>query len=207
MTSPGTRQYRSTRRAQQAAQTRADIAAAATRLFCSEGWIGTTVAKVAREAGVAPETVYGAFGTKAALLRAAVDAAVVGDTSAGALRERDAFVAIGVGPPGERLARAAELLTGIIARTHLLFAALREASRSDAELAADLERFETNRRADAALIAALLAGHPVDDITVDGVWAVLGTEVYANLVTFRGWSTETYRTWVSEVLRRLLEPS
>ena len=47
----------------------------------------------------------------------------------------------------------------------------------------------------------------VDDITVDGVWAILGTEVYANLVTFRGWSTETYRTWVSEVLRRLLEPS
>src|SRR5690242_14834032 len=102
MTSPGTRQYRSTRRARQAAQTRADIVAAATRLFCSEGWIGTTIARVAREADVAPETVYSAFGTKAALLRAAVDAAVVGDTSAGALRERDAFVAIGAGPPDER---------------------------------------------------------------------------------------------------------
>ncbi len=207
MNSTPSRPYRSTRRAQQAAQTRADIVTAASRLFSSEGWAGTTIAKVAQGAGVAPETVYAAYGTKAALLRSAIDAAVVGDSSAAAMREREAFVAVGAGTPDERLARGAELVTGVVARTHLLFAALREASRSDADLAADLEHFESNRRADVALAAALVAGHPIDDMTTDGLWAILGSELYTNLVTFRGWSTETYCTWIGEVARRLLDPS
>ncbi len=51
---------------------------AAYELFCSEGYLGTTINAVAREAGVAVPTVYYTFGTKAALLAESLGAAIVG---------------------------------------------------------------------------------------------------------------------------------
>lgn len=47
-------------------------------LFCSNGYLGTTINAVAEEAGVAVPTVYYTFGTKAALLSESLGAAVVG---------------------------------------------------------------------------------------------------------------------------------
>ena len=51
---------------------------AAYDLFCSNGYLGTTISAVAEEAGVAVPTVYYTFGTKAALLSESLGAAVVG---------------------------------------------------------------------------------------------------------------------------------
>ena len=73
------REYRSPRRQQQAAETRAAVLEAATRLFGERGWAGTGMREVAREAGVSVETVYAGFGSKSDLLMAAIDVAVVGD--------------------------------------------------------------------------------------------------------------------------------
>src|SRR6478672_4168311 len=73
------RAYNSSRRAAQAAQTRADVLAAAVECFRESGWSGTTLNAVAERAGVAVETVYNGFGTKKRLLCEAMDAAVVGD--------------------------------------------------------------------------------------------------------------------------------
>src|SRR3954453_624468 len=75
-----TRNYSSSRRAAQAAQTRADIVAAAVECFGANGWGGTTMNAVAAKAGVAVEPVYAVFKNKKALLRAACDYSVVGDT-------------------------------------------------------------------------------------------------------------------------------
>ncbi len=69
----GRRRYHSPRRQAQAAATRADIAAAARRLFLAHGWAGTRVRDVAREAGVAEPTVYAAYGTKTGLALALID--------------------------------------------------------------------------------------------------------------------------------------
>lgn len=54
------------------------MAQAAYDLFCSNGYLGTTINAVAKEAGVAVPTVYFTFGTKAALLSESLGAAVVG---------------------------------------------------------------------------------------------------------------------------------
>ena len=51
---------------------------AAYDLFCGNGYLGTTISAVAKEAGVAVPTVYYTFGTKAALLSESLGAAVVG---------------------------------------------------------------------------------------------------------------------------------
>jgi AcrR family transcriptional regulator len=67
-----------TTRAERALATRRRMVKAAYDQFCAQGYAGTTVASVARAAGVAVPTIYYTFGTKAALLSEALGAAVVG---------------------------------------------------------------------------------------------------------------------------------
>src|SRR3954468_7750885 len=77
------------RREQRAHATRGRIADAALRLFLARGYVATTVESIAAEAGVAPATVYQAFGTKQAVLARALDATIAGDVSPVPLLERD----------------------------------------------------------------------------------------------------------------------
>ena len=67
-----------TTRAQQALATRRRMVRAAYRLFCREGYLGTTMNAIAEAAGVAVQTLYYTFHTKAALLAEALGAAIVG---------------------------------------------------------------------------------------------------------------------------------
>ena len=55
------RRYESPHRRQQAAATRLHILQAAQRLFEQQGYVATTMAAIAAEAGVALKTVYLAF--------------------------------------------------------------------------------------------------------------------------------------------------
>ena len=55
---------------------------AAGKLLAERGYAGTTIAAVAAEAGVAPETVYAAFRNKRTLVGELVRTAVRGDGSA-----------------------------------------------------------------------------------------------------------------------------
>src|ERR1700730_16574561 len=64
------RQYDSSRRQRQAAQTRADILQAARRLFSARGYVATTIEAIAAEAEVAEATVYAGFGSKRGILLA-----------------------------------------------------------------------------------------------------------------------------------------
>src|SRR3954466_6982333 len=92
--SPAKRQYSSSLRARQAADTKAQVLAAAAELFEETGWSGTTVAAIAKRAGVAVETVYSGVGSKKQVLRAVLDYAVVGDADPVPLVERDVFAAL-----------------------------------------------------------------------------------------------------------------
>ena len=67
-----TRVYRSDLRLRQAEETRRNIIDAAAELFSELGYSGTTLAKIAKRAGVSVETVQ-KTGPKAALIRAAVE--------------------------------------------------------------------------------------------------------------------------------------
>jgi len=73
----GTRKYSSALRQQQAEATRSRILAASVRLFSTQGYARTTLAKIGAAAGVSAETVQGQ-GPKAALLIAAVEYAAFG---------------------------------------------------------------------------------------------------------------------------------
>src|SRR5215211_2877271 len=63
------RRYDSPRRREQAAATRLHILQAAQRLFEQQGYVATTMAAIATEAGVALKTVYLAFQTKSGVVK------------------------------------------------------------------------------------------------------------------------------------------
>src|SRR3954462_15609335 len=93
----GKRVYNSPLRAEQAQRTRAGVLDAATRCFLAKGYAATTMKDVAAAAGVSVQTVFGQ-GTKAALLLACVDRAVVGDDEEVPLRQREMFTRLLDGP-------------------------------------------------------------------------------------------------------------
>ena len=204
--SKGKRPYRSDRRRQQAAETRAVVVAAATRLFADRGWSATGMRDVAKEAGVAVETVYGNFGSKAELLMTAIDVGVVGDAAPVPLSDRAEFAALAEGRLPERVAAAARLVAGINQRTGGLRRALHEAAASEPQLATRLRELESRRRLNLREGAEMVVAAPLDDDTVDGLWAVTGVDVYHLFTTVAGRTVVDYERWLAEMLRRLLGP-
>ncbi|MGW1045073.1 TetR/AcrR family transcriptional regulator [Streptomyces sp. NPDC002547] len=198
------RQYRSPRREQQAAETRAAVLAAAVRLFAERGWAATGMRDVAREAGVSVETVYTGFRSKSDLLMAALDVAVVGDAEPEALAERPEFALLGSGTRQERIAAAARLVTAIHERTAGVHLALREAAVSNGDLAQRLRENQQRRRISIEQGMTRVAGREVTREERDGAWAVLGVEVYHLLTGISGWTPQQYEEWAAGVIDRLL---
>ena len=100
------RPYESPRRRAQAAATRHQILDAAQRLFEADGYAATTMAAIAREAGVALKTVYVAFETKGGVLRALWHLLLRGDEADVAVQDRSWYQAVLAEPdPVRRLDR------------------------------------------------------------------------------------------------------
>jgi AcrR family transcriptional regulator len=85
-----TRPYNSARRALASLQTRDAILAAAVDLFGSCGYARTTIAGIARQAGVATNTVYTSVGGKPDLVRALIERATGAEVIERTLAEIDA---------------------------------------------------------------------------------------------------------------------
>lgn len=204
---PPRRRYNSSRRALQAAQTRRDVLAAATELFATSGWTGTTLAAIAERAGVAVETVYSGFGSKKALLRAAMDVAVVGDTEPVPLAEREEFRRLSRGSTHDRLRAGVALATEVHVRSAGVWQAIVEAAGADPEVEAWRAEFERNRRADLRRGLREILGRPVEGAMLDVVWALSGPEVYQKLVVDAGMTRKAYEDSMVESLARLTAPS
>ncbi len=160
---------------------------------------------VAREAGVAVETVYANFGSKADLLRAALDVAIVGDNVPRPLAERPEFQALAASDIQQRAAAAASLVCDINVRAHGLECALLEAAAGDPSLAERLSANDETRRLSVAAGIEAVAGRPARDVERDGIWAVTSPEVYHLLVLRSAWPLDRYRSWLADTILRLLE--
>src|SRR5919197_5642353 len=99
------RRYDSPRRREQAAATRLVILDAAERLFVRDGYAATTMAAIAREAGVALKTVYVVFDTKSGLLRALWHLRLRGDEADVSVMERSWYRELLDEPDPERQLR------------------------------------------------------------------------------------------------------
>ncbi|HET8602952.1 MAG TPA: TetR family transcriptional regulator, partial [Marmoricola sp.] len=85
------RPYDASQRRARAADRRSAVLKAAHELFRREGFAATTVAAVAAQAGVSPETVYKNFGSKPGLVRALHEEALRGQGPVPAYRRSEAL--------------------------------------------------------------------------------------------------------------------
>jgi AcrR family transcriptional regulator len=209
------RRYDSTRRQAQAAQTRQEILAAAHRLFLERGYAGTTVAAIAKAAGVVVETIYRAYGSKVELFKAVVRAAVAGgaDRAQVPVEQRPAIAAvIAETDPHRQLQLYAATQPGIHARAGPLLRVLIGAAATDPELAELWAQIENERLNGMGRFAGLLADRGVlrQGLSVeearDLLWTLNALAVHDLLVLQRGWSPERYRDWLADVLARELLP-
>jgi AcrR family transcriptional regulator len=199
------RRYSSPLRAAQAGQTRLAIIAAATRLFAQNGWSGTGMREVARAAQVSVETVYANFGSKGALLREALDVAVVGDDEPVPLSDRPEFRALAEGDARARAQAAGRLLAALHRRTAALYRVLQHAAVADAEMAGLLRKNHADERAQVRDGVIAVARREVTETEVDAMFAVLSNDVYLLLTETTGWSDDQYASWVAATVARLLD--
>jgi AcrR family transcriptional regulator len=199
-----TRGYRSGLRQAMAAQTRQTVLSTAGELFRERGWSGTSMRHIAREAGVAVETVYSTAGSKRELLMQVLDVAVVGDDAAVPLADRPEFAALGRGDRRTRVNASARLLVGLNARTAGLNRALAQAAVADRGLAAALESSRRRQLATYREALALVLGVRPQRQLVEGVWAVGHSDTYLHLVVDAGWSLRRYERWLADTFFRLL---
>ena len=207
-----TRRYDSARRQEAAQRRRAAIVEAASRLFVREGFSGTTIARIAEDAGVSEETVYKAFGNKIALVRAIRDKALAGEGPVHAERRSDRMQASEHDP--RTIIRGWGVLTMEVApRVAPVLLLVREAAASDPELARLQEEMDAARltRMTHNARTLLKGGHLRQGITLDAaadvLWTYSSPELYELLVLRRGWSVERYGRFIADAMIAALLPT
>lgn len=198
-------------RQQRAQQTRQRICDAAKGLFLTRGYAGTTITEIARAAGVAHQTVYFTFGSKAAVLAAILDAEIVGDVADVPLLERPQVARIArAADPLHRLHRVVDVACDVTARLAPLYEIVR-AGAADDEVRALLDRHEDQRwhtlRALAGMLEPDLAAGLTVEEAADRLYALLSHEVLWLLVHRRGWSAARWRDYVRDDTARQLLPA
>lgn len=184
---------------------------AATSVFVAQGYAGTTMRAVAAAAGVSVPTVELLFGTKARLLKDAIDVAIAGDDEPVPVLERDWTVAaLNAGSGEEFLDVVAGVIGSAQARSAGLVLAVFEGSAADSGLAEVAEQMIEQREVTAGWVvdeltaqAALPAGLGRQD-AIATVWILMDPALFDRLVRHRGWTVERYQDWFARSARRLL---
>jgi len=117
------------------------------------GYAGTTISAIAATAGVSVPTVELAFGTKAALLKAAIDVAIAGDDDPVPVLERPWATQVQQATTAEEfLAKVADVLVEAAGRADALVLVAFEAARSDERLTPLAAQLKAQRSVTAAWI-------------------------------------------------------
>jgi AcrR family transcriptional regulator len=206
------RSYDASRRRAAADETRRAVLRAARELFAERGYAGTSVAEVARRAGVAGDTVYSSVGRKPQLVLAVHDMVLNEGELPVPAEQRGYVQRMRAAPTArEKIAVYAEALATILPETAPLLLALRTAGETDHDCRATydalMERRATNMRRLAADLRATreLRDDIDDDVVADLVWSMNGPEFFT-LWTARGRSPDDYAAllvdaWTCTLLR------
>ena len=181
------------------------------RLFLERGYVATTMEAIAREAAVAPATVYQAFGTKQAVLARVLDQAIAGDAEPAALLDRDwVKQAARQADPQRRLALVVQHTSQVAARTAPIKEVMRDAAAGDPAVRQllhedDQRRYLTQQTLVDQVIGAgsLRAGCDLDH-AVAPFFATVNSHCYQLLAGRLGWSPADWQRWLTAVLSREL---
>lgn len=197
------RPYRSTLREEQARATQRAVVSAARDLFVEVGWSRTTIDAVAARAEVSRRTVFTSVGGKAALLKLALDWALVGDDEPVPMSERPVIAEMErLTDPRALVARWAQFVAELEERAAPLADVLVVAADVDPEAAAVHAESERNRLEGAVSIVSRLAaiGGLRPDLTTERAVAatlvLMDPAVHRILVREHGWTRPHYASWI-----------
>jgi AcrR family transcriptional regulator len=204
------RTYRSSVREEQARRTRQAILDAARQQFAEHGYAATTIARVAKAASVAVDTVYASVGAKPVLFRLLMETAISGTDQAVPAEQREYVRQIRAAATArEKIRLYAVAVTAVNARLAPLHVVLRGAAEQDAELARIRDEISERRAANMRLFAAdleatgeLRPGLSPDELA-DVVWSMNSAEYYTLLVRERGWEADRFASWLGDAWARL----
>jgi AcrR family transcriptional regulator len=206
------RKYHSPLRADQARRTRRGVLEAAFRLFVDRGYAGTTIAAVAEQAGVSPETIYLSFRGKRGLLEGVIEMAIAGEEDPAT--EEDAWWTEVAQLPGAlaRLEKMVEYSCRILARTRPIHTVIRGAADKETFAAALGRRLLHDRlTAQTERVRQYLGDHLREGMSVSDAGqrycALASPELYYVLTVEFGWTANQHRKWLTDLLEiELLRP-
>ena len=202
--------YDNTQRHEAARTTRARVIEVAKTSFIERGFGATTIRQIAKDAAVSQETVYKAFGGKAALLKSVYDVSLAGDDDPIPLAERPEAIAVrDAKSPAESARRYAELAQLISSRTDPLLRVLLGARDTDPALAEFARTTERERYVGSSFYvrrvapAGWLRNNITIDHAIDTVWA-LNSPQPRWLLLDHGWSEEQHTHWLACLIRQAI---
>lgn len=200
-----TRAYHSAVRARKRAETRARIIEAARDCFLEQGFTRTSVAAIARHAGVSSQTVHAHVGTKGALVGALLQQL---ESDAGAAQWRDRVHEATDGRA--RLQAWAGWTVCMLTPARSLKDISREAAADPLMLDLKAQGDAHRRQSLTRLIEAMhdrdeLRGDLVLHQAVDQAWILTGLEIYLSCIDC-GWSDDAIRDWLADTLAAALLP-
>jgi len=194
-----------------AGETEAHRIESATALFVREGFSGTTISRIASDAGVSEETVYKVFGNKVSLVRAIRDKALAGDGPVHAERRSDRMQS-SERDPRNTIRGWGVLAMEVAPRVAPVLLLVRQAAASDPELARLQEEMDAARltRMTHNAQTLLKGGHLRPGMTLeaatDVLWTYSSPELYELLVLRRGWSVQRYGEFIADAMIAALLP-
>ena len=204
MTDTVKRSYDSSRRQEQARQTRLAVLRAAHDLFVEQGYGRTTIADIARAAGVSAETIYATFKNKANLLHRVWDMTIGGDDAEVVFHERPEIQAIRAEPDlAQAVVLHARMSTAAARRMapFLLALTVRRGDgagrRRDARRGRPPAPGRDGRDGREAAGTGQLA--VTEEQCRDLVWAMTDGVLWHRLVVERGWTDEQYADWLGRM--------
>lgn len=185
--------------------------ATAGRLFVERGYAETSMADIAAASEVSARTVFGAFGSKAQLLKHVLDTAIVGDAEPVPLHQRPWMRRFhGSRTLDEACASLAVVFGEVAPRTHAIYNVVHRAADSDPQIAALEHDLDRQRLTGVGYLADTFARVlEVTDADVrerirDTLWLLGSPLQYGLLVHDRGWSVAAYQEWMEHALRSLV---
>jgi AcrR family transcriptional regulator len=213
MSEPVKRRYNSARRKAQAQTSQLAVLEAARTLFIERGYGRTTIAEIARAAGVAPETIYAGIGNKPTLLRRVWDITIGGDDEDIPFHDRPEIRAIRTEPDvGKRFQMHAAMYARTARRVAPFMVALAGAAAADESAAELLDEVGQQRLMGMSIMARDAAATGQLAVTEaqcrDVVWAMTDGTLWHRLVEQRGWSDDRFASWLASAwISTLVNPA
>ena len=208
------RSYDATGRRRRSAEAQERALLAACRLFAECGYRETTMEAIASEARMATPTLYAAFGSKHGILSRLLDRLVSGEPGGPSVLATAEAQAVFAEPDQHRaLEKFAHQMDVIQDRLGAIYDVMKDAARSESDVAALYGRAQHNRYRNLEALAARLAergplraGLSVKDAGRT-IWVLASPEVRQMLLVHSGWSRRRYAEWLADTLCAALLPA